>query len=75
MSDEAKTPTPKRSKRLRNGLLIALAVIVLLPLLLLGVLVLALRSETGTAWVIDQVPGLEVEQGRVRCWGSGRQPP
>ena len=70
MSDEAKTPTPKRSKRLRNGLLIALAVIVLLPLLLLGVLVLALRSETGTAWVIDQVPGLEVEQGQGSLLGQ-----
>jgi len=73
MSDESEAPDskqPKRSKRLRNVLLVALAIIVLLPVLLLGLLVLALRSETGTAWVIDQVPGLQVEQGRGSLLGE-----
>ena len=67
MSEEAKAPRPKR---LRNWLLVALAVIVLLPVLVVGLLLLALRSETGTAWVIDQVPGLEVEQGQGSLLGE-----
>ncbi|PXX91120.1 translocation/assembly module TamB [Marinobacter vulgaris] len=50
--------------------MIALAVIVLLPLLLVGVLLLALRSETGTAWVIEQIPGLSVEQGQGSVLGQ-----
>ncbi|TKV69623.1 translocation/assembly module TamB [Marinobacter panjinensis] len=49
--------------------MIALAIIILLPLLLVGALLLALRSETGTAWVIDQVPGLDVEQGQGSLLG------
>lgn len=61
---------PRHPKRLRNGLLIALGVIILLPLLLVGALLLALRSETGTAWVIDQIPGLEVEQGQGSMLGQ-----
>lgn len=67
MSEEAKTPRPKR---LRNWLLVALAVIVLLPVLVVGILLLALRSETGTAWVIDQIPGLEVKQGQGSLLGQ-----
>ncbi|WP_225316471.1 MULTISPECIES: translocation/assembly module TamB domain-containing protein [Marinobacter] len=59
-----------KPKRLRNGLLIALAIIILLPLILIGALLLALRSETGTAWVIDQIPGLEVEQGQGSLLGQ-----
>ncbi|MDK8463909.1 translocation/assembly module TamB domain-containing protein [Marinobacter sp. SS13-12] len=68
------TEAPKnevhKPKRLRNGLLIALAIIILLPLLVVGALLLALRSETGTAWVIDQVPGLDVEQGQGSLLGQ-----
>lgn len=68
------TEAPKKEahkpKRLRNGLLIALAIIILLPLLVVGALLLALRSETGTAWVIDQVPGLEVEEGQGSLLGQ-----
>ncbi len=69
MTEEAKDK-PRKPKRLRNGLLIALAVIILLPLLLVGALLLALRSEAGTAWVIDQIPGLDVEQGQGSLLGQ-----
>ncbi|MFN2359484.1 MAG: translocation/assembly module TamB domain-containing protein [Marinobacter sp.] len=69
MTEEA-TAKPGQPKRLRNGLLIALGIIILLPLLLVGVLLLALRSETGTAWVIDQIPGLDVEQGQGSLLGQ-----
>ncbi|MDX1459001.1 MAG: translocation/assembly module TamB, partial [Marinobacter sp.] len=67
---EAPAEKAHKPKRLRNGLLIALAVIILLPLILIGLLLLALRSETGTAWVINQVPGLEVEEGRGSLLGQ-----
>jgi translocation and assembly module TamB len=57
----------RKPRRLRYWLLLVLAVLVLLPLILVGALVLALKSEAGTAWVIDQVPGLEVigDQGSL----------
>lgn len=67
---EAAAEKPRKPKRLRNALLIALAIFILLPLLLVGALLLALRSETGTAWVIDQVPGLTVEQGKGSLLGQ-----
>ncbi|MCL7945047.1 translocation/assembly module TamB domain-containing protein [Marinobacter sp. ATCH36] len=67
---EAPEEKSHKPKRLRNGLLIALAIIILLPVLLVAVLLLALRSETGTAWVIDQVPGLDVEQGQGSLLGQ-----
>lgn len=57
------TPQPK-THRLRFWLLTALAVLVLLPLLLIGALLLALRTDAGTAWVIDQVSGLQVTRGQ-----------
>lgn len=48
----------------------ALAVLILLPLLLVATVLLALRSETGTAWVIDRIPGLQVEEGRGSLLGQ-----
>ncbi|KPQ02425.1 translocation/assembly module TamB domain-containing protein [Marinobacter sp. HL-58] len=69
MTDEA-TAKARHPNRLRNWLLTALAIAILLPLLLVGVLLLALRSETGTAWVIDQIPGLNVEQGQGSLLGQ-----
>ncbi|NMT64744.1 translocation/assembly module TamB [Marinobacter orientalis] len=50
--------------------MITLAIVILLPLLLLGTLLLALRSETGTAWVIEQIPGLDVQQGQGSLLGQ-----
>ena len=49
--------------------LIVTAIVLLLPLLLLTFVLLALRSETGTAWVIEQVPGLEVQAGQGSLLG------
>ncbi len=69
MTEEA-TEKPRKPKRLRNALLVAVAIIILLPLLLVGALLLALRSETGTAWVIDRIPGLQVEQGQGSLLGQ-----
>lgn len=71
MSDESaeKERTPK-PRRLGKALLITVAIIVLLPLLLVALILLALRSETGTAWVIDQIPGLQVEQASGSLLGQ-----
>ncbi|GGY63480.1 DUF490 domain-containing protein [Marinobacter zhanjiangensis] len=47
---------------LKSGLkwlLIMLAIILLLVVVLVSAVLLALRSDTGTAWVLDQIPGLE----------------
>lgn len=60
--------------RIKLWLLATLAVLVVLPLLLIAGALLALRSETGTAWVIEQVPGLDVTDGRgslLDHWQAG----
>ncbi len=62
-----------QDKARRSGwfwLLVALAVLILLPVVLMVAILLALRSETGTAWVIDQIPGLEVTDGRGSLLGQ-----
>ncbi len=61
---------PRGRHRLRFWLLLCLGLLVLLPLLVLAAVLLALRSETGTAWVIDQVPGLLVENDRGSLFGQ-----
>ncbi|MDX1757597.1 MAG: translocation/assembly module TamB domain-containing protein [Marinobacter sp.] len=45
----------------------ALLIVVLVLTLLVSVLILALRSDTGTRWVIEQIPGLQVsgDQGTL----------
>lgn len=45
-------------------LLLALAVLLVLVMLLVAALLVALRSETGSAWVLEQIPGLETDQAR-----------
>ncbi|MBW0146779.1 translocation/assembly module TamB [Marinobacter sp. CAU 1620] len=40
--------------------MLGLGLLILLPVLVMVAILLILRSETGTAWVIDQIPGLEV---------------
>ena len=45
----------------RFWLLVTLLVLVVVPVLLVAAVLLVLRSETGTAWAIDQIPGLRVE--------------
>ncbi|SFR50362.1 translocation and assembly module TamB [Marinobacter daqiaonensis] len=45
--------------RIGRWLAIGLLAVAVLSILLVGALLLALRSDTGTAWVLDQIPGLE----------------
>ncbi|KAA1175197.1 translocation/assembly module TamB [Marinobacter salinexigens] len=47
-------------------------ILILLPVLLITAVLLALRSETGTAWVIDQIPGLDVSAGNGSLFGEWR---
>ncbi len=71
--DQQGQDTDTQDKARRSGwfwLLVALAVVILLPVVLMVAILLALRSETGTAWVIDQVPGLEVTDGRGSLLGQ-----
>jgi len=49
---------------------VALAILVLVPVAITVTALLALRSETGTAWVIEQIPGLQVEQGQGSLLGQ-----
>ncbi len=51
-------------------LLVALAVVLLLPLLLAGLILAALHTETGTAWTIDQIPGLQTEADQGSLLGQ-----
>ena len=51
-------------------MLLSLGLLVLLPVLLVAAVLLALRSETGTAWVIEQVPGLQAENDRGSLFGQ-----
>ncbi|MBS3805429.1 MAG: hypothetical protein KGY54_12835, partial [Oleiphilaceae bacterium] len=52
-----------RAKRIRRVLLVVVAVLILLPVTLLAAAYLTLRSEAGTAWVLEQIEGLTVEAG------------
>ncbi|PSF07017.1 translocation/assembly module TamB [Marinobacter halophilus] len=52
--------------------MILLAVVLLLPLVLIGLILAALHTETGTAWTIDQVPGLQTESGQGSLLGQWR---
>ena len=61
---------PARPRRFRFWLLVCLAVLILVPVLLLSAVLLALRSESGTAWVIQQVPGLQVNNDRGSLLGQ-----
>ena len=51
-------------------LLVIMAVIVLLPLVLIGAVLVALNTETGTAWTIEKIPGLQTEAGRGSLLGQ-----
>ena len=58
------TPAPlpaKRTRRGRRGLLAGVAVFVLLLAALATGIGWALRSESGTAWLLTLIPGLQVE--------------
>ena len=68
-SDDRPHKPSARPRRLRFWLLVGLAVLILVPVLVVAAVLLALRSETGTAWVIEQVPGLQVENDRGSLFG------
>lgn len=68
--EEKQQEQPGRRHRLRVWLLVCLGVLLLVPVLLLAAVLLALRSETGTAWVIEQVPGLQVENDSGSLFGQ-----
>ena len=59
-----------RPRRFRSWLLPGLGILLLVPVLLLAAVLFALRSETGTAWVIDQIPGLQAENDRGSLFGQ-----
>lgn len=42
-------------------LLIVIAAIVLLPLILFGLVLVALNTDKGTAWTLEKIPGLQTE--------------
>ncbi|TNE75419.1 MAG: translocation/assembly module TamB, partial [Gammaproteobacteria bacterium] len=63
---------PRKKSRWYRALFWLLALVVLVPVLLVSAVLLALRSETGTAWVLEQVPGLDVSQGQGSLFGEWR---
>ncbi|GAA0841216.1 translocation/assembly module TamB domain-containing protein [Marinobacter szutsaonensis] len=74
MTDEKQaTETVGKNRRRKwhplRWLGVILAVIILVPVLLIGAALLLVRSETGTAWIIEQVPGLTVDEGQGSLLG------
>ena len=59
-------PETRKSRHWWFWPLVIVLVLLLVPLLLVVAVLLALRSETGTAWVIEQVPGLRTEAASSR---------
>ncbi|WP_303289137.1 translocation/assembly module TamB domain-containing protein [Marinobacter sp. SS5-14b] len=51
-------------------LLVILAVVLLLPVLLVGLVLVALNTETGTAWTIEKIPGLNTKAGNGSLLGQ-----
>lgn len=71
--DTPERPSDKRAAPARRGrfwLLAGLALLVLIPAILLSAVLLLLRSGPGTAWLIDQVPGLQAEGDRGSLIGQ-----
>ncbi|WP_029654055.1 translocation/assembly module TamB domain-containing protein [Marinobacter daepoensis] len=76
MTDEHRQENPAPEARRRRHRpwwfwpLIIVLVVVLVPLVLLLAALLVLRSETGTAWVIDQIPGLQTHDAQGSMLGA-----
>ncbi|MGM0571363.1 translocation/assembly module TamB domain-containing protein [Marinobacter sp.] len=51
-------------------LLVTLLIVLLLLVIVVGALLAALRSDTGTAWVLEQIPGLTTEQASGSLLGQ-----
>lgn len=67
---EEKPAQRKRRRGFRFWLLLFFGLFLLLPVVLVTAVLLALRSETGTAWVIDQIPGLEAVNDHGSLFGA-----
>ncbi|CCG94770.1 conserved hypothetical protein, putative membrane protein [Marinobacter nauticus ATCC 49840] len=65
-------PDSRKSRHWWFWPLVIVLVLLLVPLLLVVAVLLALRSETGTAWVIEQVPGLRTEAAEGSMLGQWR---
>ncbi|ERS89428.1 hypothetical protein Q667_01450 [Marinobacter sp. C1S70] len=65
-------PDTRKSRHWWFWPLVIVLVLLLVPLLLVVAVLLALRSETGTAWVIEQVPGLRTEAAEGSMLGQWR---
>lgn len=63
-------PETRKSRHWWFWPLVIVLVLLLVPLLLVVAVLLALRSETGTAWVIEQVPGLRTEAAEGSMLGQ-----
>lgn len=68
--DNAEKELQPKRRSLWFWLLLVLAIVILLPVIGLVILFFALRSEAGTAWVFDQIPGLEVTAGSGSLLGE-----
>lgn len=63
----------RATSHLKTGLkwlLITLLVVLVLVILVVSALLLALRSDAGTAWLLDQIPGLETTEARGSILGE-----
>ena len=65
-------PETRKSRHWWFWPLVIVLVLLLVPLLLVVAVLLALRSETGTAWVIEQVPGLRTDAAEGSMLGQWR---
>lgn len=50
--------------------LIVFAVILLLPIVLIGLVLAALNTDKGTAWTLEKIPGLQTEAGKGSLLGQ-----
>lgn len=57
-------------RRWLTRLLIVFAVLILVIMLAIGGLLAALNSDTGTAWVLEKIPGLEMEEAQGSLLGE-----
>jgi translocation and assembly module TamB len=74
MSEPAAAPAAPRQARWRRRVAWTLGTLALALLVLVvaagGGLWWSLRSDAGSAWVLSQLPGLKVTQGRGMIWGD-----
>jgi len=72
--EQAEGQPKKHKKPLRRRwwfwLLLVVTLLLFLPLVLVGLILLAVHTEKGTAWTIDQIPGLQTEADRGSLLGQ-----